>query len=82
MKPEIQLNSRGGIDNRLVQVEGEPLKFKLKTHFDYRVGFRDENIDKCIFIDPAGGLFITVGSEIEGHKVKAIDINGIIEFRL
>lgn len=80
MKPEIQLNSRGGIDNRLVQVEGEPLKFQLKTDFNYRVGFRDENIDECTFIDPAGGPFITVGSEIEGYKVKAIYRNGIVEF--
>ena len=80
MKSEIQLNSRGGIDNRLVQVEGEPLKFQLKTDFNYRVGFRDENIDECTFIDPAGGPFITVGSEIEGHVVKAIHKSGIVEF--
>lgn len=80
MKPEIQLNSRGNIDNRLVQVEGEPLKYQLKTEFNYRVGFRDENIDECTFIDPAGGPFITVGSEIDGHIVKAIHKSGIIEF--
>lgn len=80
MKPEIQLHSRGGLDNRLIQVEGEPLKFKLKTNLNYRVGFKDDNIEECTFIDPAGGPFITVGSEIEGHKVKAIHKDGIIEF--
>lgn len=80
MKPEIRLDSRGNIDNRLVQVEGEPLKYQLKTEFNYRVGFRDENIDECTFIDPAGGPFITVGSEIDGHTVKAIHESGIIEF--
>lgn len=80
MKPEIQLHSRGGIDNRLIQVEGEPLKFTLKTDYNYRVGFTDENHEEYTFIDPAGGPFITVGSEIEGHKVKAIHKGGIVEF--
>lgn len=83
MKPKkIQLKSRGGLDNKLVQVEGEPLKFKLETDYNYRIGFKDNNIEECTFIDPAGGPFITVGSEIEGHKVKAIYGNGIIEFEL
>ena len=80
MKPEIQLNSRGDIDNRLVQVEGEPLKFELKTDYNYRVGIIDKNLEEYSFIDPAGGPFITVGSEIEGHKVKAIHKCGIVEF--
>ena len=81
MKPEIKLYSREGLDNRLVQVEGEPLKFKLKTDYYYRVGFKDDNTEECTFIDPAGGPFITVGSEIDGHIVKAIHGNGIIEFK-
>lgn len=80
MKPKIQLNSRDGIDNRLVQVEGEPLKFELKTDYNYRVGIIDKNSEEYSFIDPAGGPFITVGSEIEGHKVKAIHKGGIVEF--
>ncbi len=82
MKPEIKLNSRGNIDNRLVQVEGEPLKFKLKTNYNYRVGFKDDNMEEYTFIDPAGGPFITIGSEIEGHKVKAIHKDCIIEFEI
>lgn len=80
MKPEIQLNSRGGIDNRLVQVEGSPLRFKLKTEFNYRIGFKDGSKEECTFIDPSGGPFITVGSEIEGHVVKAIYKDGTVEF--
>lgn len=80
MKPEIQLNSRGGIDNRLVQVEGEPLKFQLKANFNYRIGFKDDSKEECTFIDPSGGPFITIGSEIEGHTVKAIYKDGIVEF--
>ena len=83
MKPKkIQLKSRGGLDNKLVQVEGEPLKFKLETDYNYRIGFKNNNIEGCTFIEPAGGPFITVGSEIERHKVKAIYGNGIIEFEL
>lgn len=80
MKPEIQLNSRDNMDNRLVQIEGEPLKYRLKTEFNYRVGFRDENMEECVFIDPAGGPFISIGSEIDGHIVKAIHKDGVIEF--
>lgn len=81
MKPEIQLNSRGGLDNRLVQVEGEPMKFELRTDYNYRVGIIDKNSEEYSFIDPAGGPFITVGSEIEGHEAKAIYKDGTIEFK-
>lgn len=79
MKPEIQLKSRGNIDNRLIQVKNEPLKYKLKTDFNYRVGFKEDE-EGYVFIDPPGGPFITIGSEIEGHIVKAIHEGGIIEF--
>lgn len=41
-----------------------------------RTGFKDESTKECYFIDPAGGPFITIGSEIEGHVVKAILIDG------
>lgn len=81
MKSEIKLYSRDGLDNMLVQVEGEPLKFELKPDYYYRVGFKDDNIEEYSFIDIAGGPFITVGSEIDGHIVKAIYENGIIEFK-
>ena len=80
MKSEIQLNSRYGLDNRLIQVDEDPLKFELKTNHNYRVGFKDENMEEYTFIDPAGGPFITIGSEIDGHKVKAIHKGGIVEF--
>ena len=79
MKPEIQLNSRDGIDNRLVQVEGNPLRFKLKTEFNYWIGFKDDSREECTFIDPSGGPFIAVGSEGEGHVVKAIYKDGAVE---
>ena len=46
MRPEIKLESRGGIDNRLVQVKGESLKFELKTEYNYRVGLKDNEGDR------------------------------------
>lgn len=78
MKPEIQLHSRGNIDNRLVQVEGN--KYRLETSFNYRTGYKDYPEGEITFIDPAGGPFMTVGSVIEGHKIKALHKGSIIEF--
>ncbi len=49
MNKEIQLHSRGGIDNKLVQIEGEPLKFKLEAAYGYRVGFKTDDEDDCTF---------------------------------
>lgn len=80
MKTEIQLKSRNNLNNKLVQAEGEPLKFKLKTDYYYRIGFKDDNMEECTFIDPAGGPFIAVGDEVDGHKVKAIYNDGVVEF--
>lgn len=80
MRKEIQLNSRDNIDNRLIQLMGETLKYRLSTEFNYRVGHIDGNTEEYTFIDPAGGPFISVGSKIEGHIVKAIYKGGIIEF--
>lgn len=79
MKSEIKLKSRDGTDNRLIQTE-EPNKFKLKTDYDYWVSITNEDTGECKFIDPSGGPLITIGSEIEGHKVQTIYSNGIIEF--
>lgn len=79
MKPEIQLHSRGGIDNRLVRVGGEDsTKYKLKTPLSYRAGFTDDG--GYTFIDPSGGPFMTVGTEIDGYKIKGIYEGAIIEF--
>lgn len=82
MKSEIQLSSRYGEDNRLVRIGGEDsLKYQLKTSIDtYRAGIIEGNPDEYSFIDPSGGPFITIGSKIEGHKVKAIHKGGIVEF--
>lgn len=80
MKPEIKLLSRDGTDNRLIQIDEQPMMYKLQTPYCYRVGFKDGTKSEIAFIDPSGGPFITEGTEIEGHKVKAIHNDGIIEF--
>lgn len=82
MNSEIKLNSRGGVNNKLIRIgEEDSMKFKLKTQYNYRIGFNDNgDTRKIAFIDPAGGPFITVGSKIDGHIVKAIYEEGIIEF--
>jgi hypothetical protein len=81
MKPEILLNSRYGEDNRLIREGSEgSLRYKLQTRFNYRAGIIEDNPDEYSFIDPSGGPYITIGSEIDGHIVKSIHKGGIIEF--
>lgn len=80
MIPEIQLESRYGIDNRLVLIKGETLKFKLKSEFNFRIGFEDSEKNECTFIDPSGGPLIRAGSVIKGHVVKAVYKDGTVEF--
>lgn len=77
-RSEIKLKSRyAHSDNRLVHIEGN--KWKLKTDYNYRlIMYKDgSNIHS---IDPEGGPMLSIGSEIEGHIVKSISSNGIIEF--
>lgn len=76
---KIKLNSRDGTNSTLIQTK-EPLKYKLETEYCYRIGFKGDSMKECSFIDPSGGPFITIGSIIEGHKVKTIYENGVIEF--
>lgn len=78
---EILLNSRYGLDNRLIREGNESSnRYKLDTEFSYRCGIIENNPDEYSFIDPSGGPFIVPGYEINGHKVKSIYKGGIIEF--
>lgn len=79
MKDEIILDSRYGVKNKLVRIEEDSLKYKLETPYNYRIGY-DKNPETPTFIDPSGGPFITVGTEIDGHIVKALYEGCIIEF--
>lgn len=80
MAKEIKLESRGNLNNRLVQVDNSPNKYQLITDYNYRAGLIEGNTEEYSFIDPAGGPFISVGSTLLGKKVKAIYKGGIIEF--
>lgn len=77
MEKEIKLKSRGNLDNKLVHIEGN--KYQLETKFSYRTGYKDD-VNEPTFIDPAGGPFMTVGTEINGRKIKALHPKAIIEF--
>ena len=77
-KAEIKLKSRyAHSDNRLVHIEGN--KWKLKTNYQYRLIMYMNSTD-IRSIDPEGGPFMSVGAEIEGHIIKSISADGIIEF--
>lgn len=82
MKEVIKLNSRYRENNGLVRIgDDSSLKYQLITELDtWRCGIIEDNPDEYSFIDPSGGPFITKGTEIEGHTVKAIHKGGIIEF--
>lgn len=77
-KTEIKLKSRyAHSDNRLVHIEGS--RWKLKTQYTYRlIMYKDGTTIQSI--DPEGGPFMSVGTEIEGHVIKSISSDGIIEF--
>lgn len=82
MKEVIKLNSRYKEDNRLIRIGNDSsLKYQLETELDtWRYGIIEDNPDEYSFIDPSGGPFITIGTEIEGHIVKSIHKGGIVEF--
>lgn len=78
---EIQLGSRGGLDNRLVRIGDESSnQYQLKTEYNYRCGIIEGTDEEYSFIDPAGGPFIAPGCSINGHVVKSIRKGAIIEF--
>lgn len=77
MEKEIRLESRGIRDNKLVHIEGN--KYRLDTKFSYRTGYTDD-VGQPTFLDPAGGPFMTVGTEINGRRIKALHSGAIVEF--
>lgn len=80
----IKLNARYGYKHTLNHITKNlwQLNFDPKSTGTYRlIGFDGENtIGNLVYaIDPEGGPFIAVGSEIDDKIVKSITINGIIE---
>lgn len=82
MGKEIRLYNRYHDDNRLVQIGDESSKiYKLVTESEYyRCGLIEGNPKELSFIDPAGGPFITKGTNISNNIVKTIYADGTIEF--
>lgn len=81
---EIELKARYGyvhhlkhIGDNLWQLEADP---KSGGYFRY-IGFEGETELGPFYsaIDPDGGPYISIGSEINGKIVKSITNNGIIE---
>lgn len=84
MKEEriILRNNRGNIKPYLERIGDESsLQYKLQSPFYYRVGFDSDNPDKCTFIDPSGGPFISLDSTIEGYQIESINSDGTITFK-
>lgn len=69
----IALYNRYGYIINLEPYEGDKYVLKLDDNSSeyIRVGYKENNKD-YYFIDPPGGPFMAVGSEIEGRKLTAI----------
>ena len=69
----ITLYNRYGYAVNLEPYEGDKWVLKLDNESGsyVRVGYKENNKD-YYFIDPPGGPFMAVGSEIEGRKLTAI----------
>lgn len=72
MDEVIYLTSRYNDTHRLERIgESDSHLFSLKTEFSYRVGFNEDSTE-YIFVDPAGGPFLTVGSKVDNYTIKSI----------
>lgn len=85
MAEVINLPARYGYTHRLVKVDDKKyqLQFDKKSTGTYRrIGFENQSpMAAYIYaIDPEGGPFLAVGTEIEGNIIKSIMNGGIIEF--
>ena len=80
MKQEIKLGNRYRAVNKLVLIDEEKGKYKFvcSNPQDYewlRIGLKEGGTwedNDFYFIDPSGGPFITVGSELDGQIVEKI----------
>jgi len=67
----ITLYNRYGYTVNLEPYEGD--RYVLRVDSDHvRVGLTNPDSKEYFFIDPPGGPFMAVGSEIEGRKLIAI----------
>ena len=81
---EIILPARYGMKHKLVQDKGDlwHIEFDKNATGMYRcIGFEGEDqMGSMIYtLDPEGGPYLNVGSEIQGYLIKSITNDGIFE---
>lgn len=85
MNEIINLPARYGYTHQLIKVGDKTyqLEFDKKSTGTYRrIGFENQspNAAYVYAIDPEGGPFLAVGTEVDGNIIKSITSGGIIEF--
>ena len=81
----ILLSNRYGVSNYLRKVKERTYKYEGEEDY-IRVGYGNgENKKKIEFIDPSGGPFLSVGSEVFGiegkiNNIKSTDSGFILTF--
>lgn len=81
----INLPARYGYVHQLIKIDDKKyqLEFDKKSTGTYRrIGFEGQSPMAAFVyaIDPEGGPFLAVGTNIEGNIIKSITSGGIIEF--
>ena len=70
----IKLSNRYNDKNYLRQIRDKEYKYEGDLEC-IRIGYSTEDKNKIEFIDPSGGPFLSVGSEVFGIKGKITEIN-------
>jgi hypothetical protein len=84
MEDVIKLPARYGYEHTLEHIDGNLWQFKPdpKSCGTYRcIGFNgDSEVGPLIYaLDPEGGPFLSVDSEVDGYFIKTINTSGIFE---
>ena len=74
IKELVLLNNRYGESNYLRKIEKNKYKYEGETDY-LRIGYKDDSKNEYQFIDPSGGPFLSIGSEVFGIKGKLKDIS-------
>lgn len=72
----IKLSNRYKDKNYLRQISDNEYKYEGDLEY-LRIGYRTEDKYKIDFIDPSGGPFLSVGSEVFGIEGKITEINQV-----
>ena len=72
----IKLSNRYKDKDYLRQISDNEYKYEGDLEY-LRIGYRTEDKYKIDFIDPSGGPFLSVGSEVFGIEGKITEINQV-----